>query len=414
MYRKVWSETLASCRAICLSDCACTAFEFQTVGRRYTMCEIHSQKVTHTVPASHAGSSVCFAKPDGAQRGCEPAPRPAEALPPPPAALPPIPRGVAGAEAFAPPRDAAGCVRLTPRADFSTRGAEQCFTSEKMRCAWPTLPSGMAVPRHNVPMYTGNGPWDGQGLGFGGSVAALLGDPFQYVSTPTHEVLVRLLSGQDGPQLARAMRAARVQPPAAKCRDRYMDRWFGTHDSKFRRSELLASAEWRGLPRPVRDLAAASAWRLSAEAATCAAVALLDLQFEATPSRDLERRELLTAGFQGNQMGGCDPPCRGAKRQHVTFYSTPYQSLAHGCYGGNTTYVWRPNTHAAVHGSPSLDMWWKLQGCPGPCDSWTQRSLARPSAGRERRASDDVDAGETRTANYRLWGGEGRDIHIRI
>ena len=56
----VWGSTLESCRAACAAECSCVAFEFQTVDNKYSVCEMHAEQVTHSVPVGRP--SVCFAK----------------------------------------------------------------------------------------------------------------------------------------------------------------------------------------------------------------------------------------------------------------------------------------------------------------------------------------------------------------
>ena len=167
-----WRESEAMCQDRCGRAATCVAYEYQSINptRGYSKCELHSMEVTHTVPVSN---SVCRVK---ANAHTKTAGRP----PPPP---PPAPAGKQPAVAsfsavdLTPKR---GCVALAPRADYSQHGAAECFGSGTGSCGWPVLPSGMAVPRHNVPHYAGNGPWDGQGLSFEGALSAMLGDPFQY------------------------------------------------------------------------------------------------------------------------------------------------------------------------------------------------------------------------------------------
>ena len=97
-----------------------------------------------------------------------------------------------------------GCAAYAPRASYSWlddqgQGALVCDASTPGRTCGghsepASFPSGMQLPRHNVPQFLGNAVWDGLARdGFGRLISAMMGDPFAFVVAPEVDALRRLL-----------------------------------------------------------------------------------------------------------------------------------------------------------------------------------------------------------------------------
>jgi len=154
----------------------------------------------------------------------------------------------------------------------------------------------MQVPRHNVPHYTGSATWDAGKLPVGGAVAALLGDPFQFFTSPEAAAVQKLLAGLEGDELSISMETEWRQD------DHYAGAlhagWGLSSFLKvmrgFRRQHLLDSTAWAALPLHARSRLEAT-WRsrtngtymLSAETIACTAATLMEKNWLARSESDV-------------------------------------------------------------------------------------------------------------------------------
>jgi len=262
-----------------------------------------------------------------------------------------------------------------------------------------SFPSGMHLPRHNVPQYSGNAVWDSLARddGFGRAIAALLGDPFAFVITPEVDAFRRvflepsLSSNQLTEQLDRAWAADprfALATLATNERRMFFDEISGFNRSFILRSGMLGQLGESAVKRRIEG-ALNGKTPLSPEEAMCAAVHMLDATFAqrnySSVMRELQSRNILRA-----------PPVieEAVGAPQSVIWTTPYQYIANGFYGGNMSIKFT----SADSGS-GLDRGWAQHGCPMVavnestfCEHLTNTSWdERPNS----------DQGEMMTPNYK-------------
>ena len=197
-----------------------------------------------------------------------------------------------------------GCASYAPRASYThigTDASQVCDASTPGRLCGETgttarFPSGMELPRHNVPQYLGNAVWDGLARDSTGRlIAGLLGDPFAFVVAPEMDALRRLL--MDASLTPAGLRA---QMERAWSIDVRYESSFNSNGTMLNFMNALSGAEGRGPGLTREFILNSSAWRqlgpasvkrrieraitgaapLSPEAAMCAAAHMMDSMFE--------------------------------------------------------------------------------------------------------------------------------------
>ena len=149
------------------------------------------------------------------------------------------------------------------------------------------------------------------------------------------------------------------------------------------------------------------------EAATCAAVAVMDGLFESWAADDVwkssvalgRQSEASTRTMFNRLYHSARLNSRRPDDPHGGIYTTPYAHIALGFYGGNQTVVFAP----AEDGGSGVDLhWMAARDCPGPPrpEESSASSRQRWCENRERnRIIDDArtneDSGETLTPGYK-------------
>ena len=221
-----------------------------------------------------------------------PSPPPPKPLPPRPPPSPPQPPSPPSPPP-SPPRGGcfSGQARLVPSTfahllKCTARSACDVCGNQKA-CPVGRLPSGMSIPRHNVPQYMGDGVWDGATITTAGAVAAMLGDPFAYTPSPVMLAYVQLFSGYEGQELMLAVAKAIAEQWASGDREgeplnfgQYNDprtpSGFFNVARQLTRKRLQSSPVWPKLPQRLRSRLEASHFALDRGSAVCAAVAAVD------------------------------------------------------------------------------------------------------------------------------------------
>ena len=327
-------------------------------------------------------------------------------------------------------------------------------------CTPASFPSGMQLPRHNVPQYLGNAVWDGLARdSFGRTVSAMMGDPFSFVAAPEFDALRRLLQDPSltTTALVEQMEAAwstdaRYEGARneAGTRANFLAALAGNAtrgSSGLTRAFLLQSRAWARIGPPsvrhtLEQMVRGQSGPVSREAATCAAVHLMDQMFvnrgEVAIMNDLPSGQGDMIGAGGGDGGSAEATgCTGAggagvptvfeelyaqttsalpddvrDDPHNVIYTSPYQYNAHGWYGGNVSLMLAPAS--ATHGS-GMDIKWAIyRGCPMGVPphtfcarraNWlhasTPASDLAPSGAENRHPAPSVDQGEMRTPNYK-------------
>jgi len=263
-----------------------------------------------------------------------------------------------------------------------------------------SFPSGMHLPRHNVPQYSGNAVWDSLARddGFGRAIAALLGDPFAFVITPEVDAFRRvflepsLSSNQLTEQLDRAWAADprfALATLATNERRMFFDEISGFNRSFILRSGMLGQLGESAVKRRIEG-ALNGKTPLSPEEAMCAAVHMLDATFAqrnySSVMRELQSRNIHRVPFVIEETDEYGP--------QSVIWTTPYQHVANGFYGGNMSIKFT----SADSGS-GLDRGWAHHGCPMVavnestfCEHLTNTSWNEMATS---------DQGETVTPNYK-------------
>jgi len=298
----------------------------------------------------------------------------------------------------------------------------------------------MQLPRHNVPQYLGNAPWDGVARdSFGRLVSAMMGDPFAFVVTPELDALRRVLMSPEitPAQLVAQMRRAwtldvRFEGAATSI---FTRNFFMNAVSGLSAEFILNSSSWSALGPPVIkrriEQALTGQVSLSPEAAMCAAVHMVDTMFaqrgqysvmndliasatELLPNASASARQTLFEELYENTPATNAADVRDDP--HNVIYTLPYQFAANGYYGGNMSVKFT----ATDYGS-GIDMNWAMyRGCPVPgmeqhfCglrERWLDLSNSSntPACDQQSRECNrsatqsliSPDQGEMRTPNYK-------------
>ena len=281
-------------------------------------------------------------------------------------------------------------------------------------CTPETFASGMKLPRHNVPQFLGNAPWDGLARdGFERLVQAMLGDPFAFTIAPEVDALRRLLLAPSASPGRLAEELAHAWPlderfqaahDSAPTRAHFLDAIGANFSRAFvLSSEAFAAVGPRAVRRRLRRALTGDA-PLTPEGAMCAAVHVADAMF-AQRGKTAALAELLQGvwgndnasthvaaaprtGTHGSGSGsgpGPDASSPGSRATRTIFealyhsssaaethdphgviYTTPYEANANGWYGGNVSARFASRDDAANGGSGIDINWAVLRGCPMP------------------------------------------------
>ena len=303
--------------------------------------------------------------------------RPPQPHPPATPAPPALPPGFTPATPAPPalPPGFTGCPIWVQRQQFAPRlectvDVPCSICGHDPGCATRTFPSGMEFPRHNVLQYIGNGVWQGNGLSFSQAVAAMLGDPFAYTSSPVFAAYKGMLQGHEAGQLKTSLMSTWRSKDtffwkneAERSRQLYFDR-----AQRLTRDLLISSDMWITLPDELRQLILAHPQAMPEEAATCAAAALLDALFlsrekdQLWKAQFLESSEVENGDVDGMSWNG------GSLDAHDVVYTSVYENVANKYYGSTMTIAYFPSDK--VEGGSGLDSVWARGNCPHPAGSW--------------------------------------------
>jgi len=306
------------------------------------------------------------------------------------------------------------------------------------------FPSGMQLPRHNVPQYMGNGVWDALARdGFGRLLGAMMGDPFAFVVAPEVDALRRLLMDTSltpqtlAAQLDRAWSIdTRYEGTESSrgTRQNFLNAISGVNSTAggLSRAFILNSESWARMGPPAVKRRIEQALRgsvsLSPEAATCAAIHMMDTMFsqrgQVSVFNDLpsSAEDMIAAPATNvtmfEELYRQTPsvlPDEVREDPHNVIYTSPYQHNANGWYGGNMSVKFSPTI-----GGSGIDTKWAIyRGCPMAgrerefCRNrqlWTNENGGERTPACDVAATDcaagpsstvSVDQGEMRTPHYK-------------
>ena len=385
----------------------------------------HAPTFAPLAPPNDPARSAALSSPSPAPPPLPLKPPPSRPPPPPPDGPPPPASPPSPPVPTSPINLLGGCKSYATRASYETAFGctDDIACTSCGDCRVPTLPSGMRWPRHNVPQYMGNAVWDARSVStMESSIGAMLGDPFQYARSSSLDLMVRLLMGYEKDALVDAF------APHWPLDDRYIgyqwslqtrERLFQAVRQNFDRAYLTRSDVWtRLLPASVREqLEQTPPSSLPEEVAVCAAVLIMDLDFNSRSGADIwflesmpddaqsdahwvyneEQVPSFWSGlFVGMEEDHQDP--------HGVVYSSAYQSTANGWYGGNMTTVFAAKTEPYGSG---IDRFWLDRGCPGPTPrnwnpvDWNRQYCDHRSWWFNEGTPGNGDGGELRSPNYK-------------
>ena len=237
-----------------------------------------------------------------------------------------------GARVLAPhaPAHIGGCRAYQPRASFERTGCTAqtaCEVCGEGNCVPARLPSGMNLPRHNVPQYMGNAVWDGHVLDLPGAVRAMLGDPLSFAVSPELDAIRTLLMLPNSSAHSRASRLDKAWPndyrynaffSAQPTRESFFASLVrgGASGQGLTPTHVLSSFTWRRLPpTPAKTALHAALSRgvaLSHEVATCAAIFLADAIWAHKESTALSEGLLDEATFRVRTEEGREHAAAGS------------------------------------------------------------------------------------------------------
>lgn len=320
-----------------------------------------------------------------------------------------------------------GCRAFTHRANFHAKmgctGTRACDACGRVFNVTTKQPSGMRFPRTNVPQYGGNAVWDGNAITFSEAISAMLGDPFQFAVSPELDALRQLLMEPASPNRIAALerRWSLDRRYCAFPASRFFYQAFMSGMSALSAAHVQGHADLRYVAPAVRRQidamlrSSGTGPNMGREAATCAAVAIMDALFATWDAADIWKTSLkhqrMTEANQGTLFNALYLGTRMASKRfddpHGTVYSTIHQSIALGFYGGNATVVY--SAADDTQGGSGVDLQWMTsRECPGPpplgvsSAAWRQRwcdALSTTRVVEDARIHED--SGEILTPNYK-------------